>query len=110
MAAVRARGAATRLLMLQLHSVSNGPSGEPAAPTAEFIIVVSNGAASQCFEWTEWGACRADCGVYYCCFQCSSFAVLRMDRVYNITYIYIYRVYLDSHSLGQLALASKRNS
>ena len=75
-----------------------------------------NVAASQCFEWTEWGACRADCGVYYCCFQCfsftlfrmdrvgacradcgvyyccfqcSSFAVLRMDRVYNITYIYI---------------------
>ena len=33
------------------------------------------------------GAYRADCGVYYCCFQCSSFAVLRMDRVYNITYI-----------------------
>ena len=45
--------AATRLLMLQLHSVSNGPSGEPAAPTAEFIIVVSNVPASQCFEWTE---------------------------------------------------------
>ena len=94
-----------------------------------------NVAASQCFEWTEWGACRADCGVYYCCFQCcsftlfrmdrvgacradcrvyyccfqcSSFAVLRMDRVYNI--IYIYRVYVDSHSLGQLALASKRIS
>ena len=46
-----------------------------------------NVAASQCFEWTEW-------------------------RVYNIThiYIYIYRVYVDSHSLGQLALASKRNS
>ena len=135
MAAVRARSAATCLLMLQLHSVSNGPSGEPAAPTAEFIIVVSNVAASQCFEWTEWGACRADCGVYYCCFQCcsftlfrmdrvgacrvncgvyyccfqcSSFAVLRMDRVYNITYIY--RVYVDSHSLGQLALASKRIS
>ncbi len=36
------------------------------------------------------GACRADCGVYYCCFQCSSFAVLRMDRVYNIAYIYIF--------------------
>ena len=53
MAAVRARSAATRLLMLQLHSVSNGPSGEPAAPTAEFIIVVSNVPASQCFEWTE---------------------------------------------------------
>ena len=42
MAAVRARSAATRLLMLQLHGVSNGPSGEPATPTAEFIIVVSN--------------------------------------------------------------------
>ena len=28
----------------------------------------------------------------------------------NITYIYIYRVYVDSHSLGQLALASKRTS
>ena len=83
MAAARARSAATRLLMLQLHSVSNGPSGEPAAPTAEFIIV---------------------------CFQCSNFAVLRMDRVYNITYIYIYRVYVDSHILGQLALASKRIS
>ena len=56
MAAVRARSAATRLLvlMLQLHSVSNGPSGEPAAPTADFIIVVSNVAASYCFEWTEW--------------------------------------------------------
>ena len=39
--------------MLQLHIVSNGPSGEPAAPTAEFIIVVSNVPASQCFEWTE---------------------------------------------------------
>ena len=47
------RSAATRLLMLQLQSVSNGPSGEPAAPTAEFIIVVSNVPASQCFEWTE---------------------------------------------------------
>ena len=35
-----------------------------------------------------------------------------MDRVYNITYtyIYIYRVYVDSHSLGQLALASKRTA
>ena len=54
MAAVRARSTATRLLMLQLHSVSNGPSGEPAAPTAEFISVVSNVAASHCFEWTEW--------------------------------------------------------
>ena len=40
MAAVRARSAATRLLMLQLHSVSNGPSGEPAAPTAEFILAL----------------------------------------------------------------------
>ena len=108
MAAVRARSAATCLLMLQLHSVSNGPSGEPAAPTAEFIIVVSNVAASTLFRMDRVGACRADCGVYYCCFQCSSFAVLRMDRVYNI--IYIYRVYVDSHSLGQLALASKRNS
>ena len=58
MAAVRARSAATRLLMLQLHSVSNGPSGEPAAPTAEFIIVVSNVAASHCFEWTEWSLPR----------------------------------------------------
>ncbi len=54
MAAVHARSAATRLLRLQLQSVSNGQSGEPAAPTAEFIIVVSNVAASQCFEWTEW--------------------------------------------------------
>ena len=53
MAAVRARSAATRLLMLQLHNVSNGQSGEPVAPTAEFIIVVSNVPASQCFEWTE---------------------------------------------------------
>ena len=26
---------------------------EPAAPTAEFIIVVSNVAASHCFEWTK---------------------------------------------------------
>ena len=26
---------------------------EPAAPTAEIIIVVSNVPASQCFEWTE---------------------------------------------------------
>ena len=52
MAAVGARSSATRLL--QLHSVSNGPSGQPAAPTAEFIIVVSNVAASHCFEWTEW--------------------------------------------------------
>ena len=25
-------------------------------------------------------------------------------------YIYIYRVYVDSHSLGQLALASKRTA
>ena len=40
-----------------------------------------NVAASQCFEWSEWGACRADCGVYYCCFQCSSFALFRMERV-----------------------------
>ena len=40
-----------------------------------------NVAASQCFEWTEWGACRADCGVYYCCFQCCSFTLFRMDRV-----------------------------
>ena len=80
----------------QLHSVSNGPSGEPAAPTAEFIIVVSNVAASHCFEWTEWepAAPTAEFIVVVsnvpasCCFQCSSFAVLRMDRVYNITYIY----------------------
>ena len=42
MAAVRARSAATRLLMLQLHNVSNGPSGEPAAPTAEFIKYYMN--------------------------------------------------------------------
>ena len=48
--------------MLQLCSVSNGPSGEPVAPTKEFIIVISNVAASQCFEWTEWGGCHADCG------------------------------------------------
>ena len=40
-----------------------------------------NVAASQCFEWTEWGACRADCGVYYCCFQCCSFILFRMDQV-----------------------------
>ena len=53
MAAVHARSAATRLLMLQLRSVSNGPSGEPAGPTAEFIIVVSM-LHSHCFEWTEW--------------------------------------------------------
>ena len=30
-----------------------------------------------------------------------------MDRVHNIT---LYRVYVDSHSLGQLALASKRTA
>ncbi len=54
MAAVRTRSAAPRLLMLQLHSVTNGPRGEPAAPTAEFIMVLSNVAASHCFEWTEW--------------------------------------------------------
>ena len=28
----------------------------------------------------------------------------------SFVYNYIYRVYVDSHSLGQLALASKRNS
>ena len=59
MAAVRARSAATRLLMLQLHSVSNGPSGEPAAPTAEFIIVVSN-VAEHIVSNGPSGACRAD--------------------------------------------------
>ena len=31
-------------------------------------------------------------------------------RLYIILYIYIYRVYVDSHSLGQLALASKRTA
>ena len=30
------------------------------------------------------------------------------SSIYNI--IYIYRVYVDSHSLGQLALASKRTA
>ena len=55
MAAVRARSAATRLLMLQLHrQCFEWTEWEPAAPTAEFIIVVSNGPASHCFKWTEW--------------------------------------------------------
>ena len=71
---------AKRRYTLQLHSVSNGPSGEPAAPTAEFIIVVSNVAASHCFDYFEWTA------------------VLRIDRVC-----------VDSHSLGQLVLASSIN-
>ena len=31
-------------------------------------------------------------------------------RLYIYIYIYIYRVYVDSHSLGQLALASKRTA
>ena len=30
--------------------------------------------------------------------------------LYIYIYIYIYRVYVDSHSLGQLALASKRTA
>ena len=30
--------------------------------------------------------------------------------IYIYIYIYIYRVYVDSHSLGQLALASKRTA
>ena len=30
--------------------------------------------------------------------------------VARVIYIYIYRVYVDSHSLGQLALASKRTA
>ena len=66
---------------LLLSSASNGLSAERASPITEFIIVVSNVAALQCFEWTEWGACRADYRVYYCCFQCCSFAVFRIDRV-----------------------------
>ena len=37
-------------------------------------------------------------------------APLPAALVYNIIYIYIYRVYVDSHSLGQLALASKRTA
>ena len=49
--------------MFQLRCVSNGPSGEPAAPTAEFIVVVSNDPASLCLEWTEWRAYLADGGV-----------------------------------------------
>ena len=32
------------------------------------------------------------------------------SSIYNIIYIYINRVYVDSHSLGQLALASKRTA
>ena len=63
----------------------NGPSGELVTPTAEFIIVVSNVPASLCLEWIEWGACLADCGVYYCCFQCCSFTVFGMDRVVSLS-------------------------
>ena len=56
---------AKRRYTLQLHSVSNGLSGEPAAPTAEFIIVVSNVAASRCFEWTSRVAQEAYLEVEY---------------------------------------------
>ena len=59
--------------MLQLHSVSNGPSGEPATPTAEFIIVVSNVPASQCFEWTE---CREEISLY-CAHICIHIHVIK---------------------------------
>ena len=81
MAAVRARSAATRLLMLQLHSVSNGPSGSLPRRLRSLLLLFP------------------------------MFQLRSASNGPSISYnIYIYRVYVDSHSLGQLALASKRIS
>ena len=109
MVSVRARSAATRLLMLQLHSVSNGPSGEPAPPTAEFIIVVSNVAASRCFEWTEWEPAAPTAEFIIVVSNVPASQCFEWTECI-IKHIYIYSVYVDSHSLGQLAIASKRSS